>query len=249
MKLAIVTIGRQPIPPPIEPIPYYCLAEESAYNRYRDVYDETVYLAEKRNRAISGALEKFPETTDIVSVDSYYVVQVEALRRLIYTYQRIGGGVILGAPIWYYRKNRLIDNRPKFYDSWGSPELVNVRPWDPEKWPEIIQVPSVGNCVIFPVDIWRKHSLVTPEPFPYMGSCYTRLCNLSGLPVLIDTKAKMYRTAVNNREAVYPFMKRFRVSVGALLRPMRERTLGGADRKAAAKRKELSASKSASESC
>ena len=237
MNLAIVTISRQPLPPPIESIPFYCLAEESNYNRYRDVYEETVYLADKRNRAISTALEKFPETSHIVSVDSYYAVQVRALRRLLDTYQRVGGEVILGAPIWYYRRNRLIDNRPKFYDSWGSPELLNIRPWEPNKWPEIVQVPSVGNCVIFPVEVWRKYSLITPEPFPYMGSCYTRLCHLSGLPVLLDMKAKMYRDASNNREAFYPLTKRFRVSVGAWIRPMRERSLGGADKKAAELRK------------
>lgn len=237
MYLAIVTISRKPIPAPIQDIPYYCLAEESSYDRYRNVYEETVYLAEKRNRAISATLAKFPKTTDIVSIDSYYVVQVQALKRLIQTYQRIGGSVILGAPIWYYRKNRLIDNRPKFYDSWGSPDLVNIRPWEPDHWSEIIQVPSVGNAVILPVDAWRKHSLVTPEPFPYKGSCYTRLCRLSGIPVLIDTKAKMYRDARNNREAFYPFMKRLRVSVGAWVRPMRERSLGGADKKAAEIRK------------
>ena len=237
MNLAIVTISKQSIPPPIGGIPYYCLSEQSAYNRYSDVYEETVYLAEKRNRAIRSTLETFPHTTDILSVDSYYVVQVHPLKRLIDTYRRIGGGVILGAPIWYYRKNRLIDNRPKFYDSWGSPEMVNVRPWEPNKWPDIIQVPSVGNCVIFPVDVWRQHSFVTPEPFPYKGSCYTRLCYLSGLPVLIDTKAKMYRDATNNREAFYPLTKRFRVSLGAWLRPMREKTLGGADKKAAEQRK------------
>lgn len=242
MNLTIITIGRKPIPSPIEGISYYCLAEESTYDRYRDVYEETVYLAEKRNRAISAALKKFPETTDIVSVDSYYVVQVEPLKRLIRTYEEIGGNVILGAPIWYYRKNRLIDNRPKFYDSWGSPELVNIRPWEPEKWPEIIQVPSVGNSVIFPVDMWRKHSLITPEPFPYMGSCYTRLCRIGGLPVLIDMRAKMYRNSTNNREAAYPFIKRFRVSVGAWIRPMRGKTLGGADKRAAEARKKSLAS-------
>lgn len=244
MNIAIVTISKEPIPPPLEDTPYYCLVEQSAYDRYKDVYEETVYLAEKRNRAIRSALAMFPGTTDIVSVDSYYVVQTDALRRLIDTYRRIGGNVILGAPIWYYRKNRLIDNRPKFYDSWGSPELVDIRPWEPDRWPEIVQVPSVGNCVIFPVEVWRQHSLVTPEPFPYRGSCYTRLCYLSGLPILINVRAKMYRDATNNREAYYPFMKRFRVSVGAWLRPMREKTLGGADKNAEAIRKRLVASPS-----
>src|SRR5436309_5409894 len=121
MNLTIVTIGRQPIPPPIETVPYYCLAEESSYNRYRDVYEETVYLAEKRNRAISTALEKFPGTTDIVSGDHYDMIQAEALKRLIDRYQRLGGEVILGAPLWYYRKKRLIENRPNFYDWCVSP--------------------------------------------------------------------------------------------------------------------------------
>ena len=209
-----VTISKKPESFDLE-IPFYCLSEESRLDRYAQQREETYYVCEKRNRAMVKALEKYPKSTHVLSLDSYYIHQKAALKQLLTTYEVLDNdNIILGAPIWYYRKNRLIDNRPKFYDSWGSPELVNLRPWDADRFPEIVQVPSIGNCVIFPVWIWRNYGFVTPEPFPHMGSCYTRLSKLSGLPVLIDTKAKLIRDRTNSPEAYYPFTKRFRVSAG-----------------------------------
>lgn len=196
-------------------IPFVCYIEESKFDRYRDQREETYYVCEKRNRAMTVALEKYPSATHALSLDSYYLNQAASLRELIRMYEEIGDdNIILGGPIWYYRLNRLFDNRPKFYDSWGSPELLNVHPRDTEGFPQIVQVPSLGNCVILPVWVWRKYSFLTPEPFPHMGSCYTRLCRMSGLPVLMDMNAKLIRDRTNNPEAYYPITKRFRVSMG-----------------------------------
>src|SRR5256886_13400618 len=73
------------------------------------------------------ALEKYPTATHVLSLDAYYVKQAQALKELIRMYEEIGDDkIILGGPIWYYRLNRLIDNRTKFYDAWGSPELLNI---------------------------------------------------------------------------------------------------------------------------
>jgi hypothetical protein len=196
-------------------IPFFCYTEKSTFDRYRDQREETYYVCEKRNRAMTGALEKYPSATHVLNLDSHYLNQAAALKELVSTYEEIDDdNIILGGPIWYYRLNRLFDNRTKFYDSWGSPELVNIHPKDTKDFPQIVQVPSLGNCVIFPVWIWRKYSFLTPEPFPHMGSCYTRLCKISGLPVLMDMKARLIRDRTNNPEAYYPFTKRVRVSVG-----------------------------------
>jgi hypothetical protein len=196
-------------------IPFYCYTEKSTLDRYKDQREETYYVCEKRNRAMTRALEKYPSATHVLSLDSYYLNQAAALKELVRMYEEIDDdNIILGGPIWYYRLNRLFDNRPKFYDSWGSPELVNIHPKDTRDYPEIVQVPSLGNCVIFPVWVWRKYSFLTPEPFPQMGSCYTRLCKLSGLPVLMDMNAKLIRDRTNNPEAYYPLKKRFRVTTG-----------------------------------
>jgi hypothetical protein len=196
-------------------IPFYCYTEKSTFDRYRDQREETYYVCEKRNRAMTRALEKYPSATHVLSLDSYYLKQAAALKELVRMYEEIDNdNIILGGPIWYYRLNRLIDNRPKFYDSWGSPELVNIHPKDTQQFPQIVQVPSLGNCVIFPTWVWRKYRFLTPEPFPQMGSCYTRLCKMSGLPVLMDMKARLVRDKTNNPEAFYPLKKRFRVTVG-----------------------------------
>ena len=196
-------------------IPFFCFAEESKFDRYKDQRAETYYLCEKRNKAMALALGKYPSATHVLSLDSYYVRQTDALTELIRMYEEIDDdNIILGGPIWYYRLNRLFDNRTKFYDSWGSPELANIHLKDTRHYPQIVQVPSIGNCVIFPVWVWRKYSFVTPEPFPHLGSCYTRLCKISGLPVLMNMKATLIRDRTNNPEAYYPLKKRFRVSVG-----------------------------------
>ena len=196
-------------------IPFYCLAEKSRLDRYKQQREETYYVCEKRNRAMTKALEMYPDSTHVLSLDSYYLNQTAALKELIRAYDELDNDdIILGAPIWYYRKNRLIDNRPKFYDSWGSPELTNIHPNDTAHFPQFVQVPSIGNCVIFPISVWRRYRFLTPEPFPLMGSCYTRLCEISGLPVLIDMKVVLVRDRTNNPEAYYPFAKRARVSVG-----------------------------------
>jgi hypothetical protein len=196
-------------------IPFYCYTEESKFDRYRQQREETYYVCEKRNRAMTKALEMYSQSTHVLSLDTYYLNQTQALKEMIRAYDELDNDdIILGAPIWYYRKNRLIDNRPKFYDAWGSPELENIHPRDTNNFPPIIQVPSVGNCVIFPVWVWKKYKFLTPEPFPSMGSCYTRLSKLSGLPVLMDMQAKLIRDRTNNPEAYYPFSKRLRVSVG-----------------------------------
>jgi hypothetical protein len=196
-------------------VPFLCYTEESKFDRYRDQREETYYVCEKRNRAMTKALEKYPLATHVLSLDSYYLNQASALKELMRMYEEIDDdNIILGGPIWYYRLNRLFDNRPKFYDSWGSPELVNIHPKDTEDFPQIVQIPSIGNCVILPVWVWRKYGFLTPEPFPHMGSCYTRLCKISGLPVLMDIRARLIRDRTNNPEAYYPFTKRFRVSIG-----------------------------------
>jgi len=209
-----VTISRKQENFSLE-IPFFCYTETSTFDRYRDQREETYYVCEKRNRAMAGALEKYPSATHVLSVDSYYLNQAAALRELVRTYEEINDdNIILGGPIWYYRLNRLFDNRTRFYDSWGSPELVNIHPKDTAHFPKIVQVPSLGNCVIFPVWVWRKYGFLTPEPFPLMGSCYTRLCRISGLPVLLDMNAALIRDRTNNPEAYYPFAKRVQVSLG-----------------------------------
>jgi hypothetical protein len=211
-----VTISRKQESFSLE-IPFFCYTEKSTFDRYKDQREETYYVCEKRNRAMTKALEQYPSATHILSLDSYYLNQVRALKELVRMYEEIDDdNIILGGPVWYYRLNRLIDNRPKFYDAWGSPELGNIHPKDAEQFPQIVQVPSIGNCVIFPVWLWRKYRFETPEPFPYLGSCYTRLCKMSGIPVLMDMKARLIRDRTNNPEAYYPLKKRFRVTMGYL---------------------------------
>src|SRR5215471_7793105 len=106
-----VTISKKPETFTLD-LPFYCLAEDSRMDRYKQQREETYYVCEKRNRAMAEALRRFPNSTHALSLDSYYLNQHQALRELMQAYDGIDDdNIILGAPIWYYRKNRLVDNR------------------------------------------------------------------------------------------------------------------------------------------
>ncbi len=80
-----VTISRQEETSALH-IPLYCHVEESKFDRYKHQREETYYLCEKRNRAMTIALEKYPTATHVLSLDSYYVKQTQALKELIRMY-------------------------------------------------------------------------------------------------------------------------------------------------------------------
>ena len=47
-------------------IPFFCYAEESRYDRYKDQREETYYVCEKRNRAMTKALKNYPAATHVL---------------------------------------------------------------------------------------------------------------------------------------------------------------------------------------
>ena len=148
MNLIVVCISRNPESFDL-PFPFYCLSEDlpnypikeitKAYQSalktrdWKSSLDYISYLAEKRNLAIKLALEKYPDTTDIISCDSYYVHQNEPLNKLISDYKSLKSPTILGGAVWGKQRTRishLIRIKKDWYDKWGVPELR----WVPYKW-------------------------------------------------------------------------------------------------------------------
>src|SRR2546425_5699329 len=181
------------------------------------------HIAELKNRANRAAFEKYPNSTHVVNLESYYLAQKDSIVRLIESYDRIDdNNVILGAPVWFYERHGLI-RKVRFYDTWACPEM------DPSPSYLLVapdggyaQVSSVGSCVIYPRWIWEKYGFHNPAPFPEAGIYYNYLFEKSGLPVLIDFHVKFWRTAENSEIRDFPWPKRVLLTSRRLGRRYRE---------------------------
>lgn len=172
-------------------------------------YRYIAYLADKRNRAIQALLEKYPETSEILCCDSYYLEQTDALSRLIKDYLRIEEACILSGAAWGIVRARIKDIlRPEisWFDKWGVSELQFVPfGWDPRKDPVtfryrvplegLFRVHSVIGVHIFPRSIWENGARcgVTED----IHVCeHGTLCEKSGLPVYVDFNAEFWREKI-----------------------------------------------------
>lgn len=154
------------------------------------------FLAKQRNEAMKNALSQYPDTTHIVNIESKYLDQTQSIIRLIGQYDRLDGEVILGASTWAKMQDRF-PTYYQFYDGWATPELYYYRyHFRPPRG--LVQVSSVGSCLVFPVWVWRQYGFRTPEPFPDAGIYYNWLCQKSHLPVLLDLDIRFYRDCHNS---------------------------------------------------
>ena len=102
--------------------------EESLWTRLQ-------YRADRRNAAVTIALEKHPDTTDIMMIDSFYLGETSAIASLIQRYSALKEqrDACLGPAIWGRMRTNLsqvIRPQVRFYDAWSSPELR----WCPYGW-------------------------------------------------------------------------------------------------------------------
>jgi hypothetical protein len=165
------------------------------------------YLANRRNRAVGMALGKYPETTHILMVDSYYLGQTAGLARLVSDYYSISLPMILGATIWINPRSRIRDylsgGKIEFYDKWAVPD-ARFLPygWKPQTdvISQYLVVPikglypvcSVGACYIFPRSVWD--SGVRYAPVEDLSGCeHNCLCKASGLKIYLDFNVALWR--------------------------------------------------------
>lgn len=217
MRLVAVTISRHEESWDLPDVPWYCLVrdedilgEGSPPRRY------ITYLAEKRNEAVKLALEKYPDATDIIICDTYYLHQIEGLNRLISDYQKIRSqGVALGGAIWgtirlklehYFRRPRI-----EWYDKWAVPELAFVPyRWRPETdvvarmftppLPGLYYTSALSGVAIWPRSVWDKGARFGVNDDLH-GCEMNRFYESAGIPRYIDLDAVFWR------RTVYPLSK------------------------------------------
>lgn len=198
-------------------IPWHNEVENRPVDKYRTTDSYVRYLAEKRNRAVRHLLEKFPETTDILCCDSSYVRQIDQLKKLIQDYEQCGRWVldghwplrypILGAAIygpWRQRAGDIFRKRVTFSDPWGVPDLA----WTKPDRKGLVETSGVSGVHIFPVSAWKAGVRYGCFPDRNTGTETTFFARNSGLEILIDMDAMLYR------ERVYSRIKCVRISLG-----------------------------------
>lgn len=184
-----------------------------------------LYLAKKRNAAVDLALQKHPETTDIMMCDTYYVHQTEPLRKLIDDYtilKRTGYTLALGGAVWGIIRTRLKDyftrQRVEWYDKWGVPDLMfTPYGWKPETGKFVMRflnppmeglfhTSSLSGVAIYPRSIWDKGFRYAV--FDDLHGCeHNYLFESAGIPRYTDLNAEFWRSVK------YPFTKCLRITL------------------------------------
>ncbi len=180
-------------------IPFYCHTEGYQYSpHYPPVKtrERIAYLSSRRNAANKRALEQYPETEHILSIDSYNVHNLTAIRQLVKEYSDYRGECILGATTWRPDYSRVPMKR-MFFDIWATPELAETS-YDyspnnlgmPKGWEK---VRGCGGFALYPRWVWEKQGYGVPEPFPDAGNEVNYLCQHAGIPCYITFNVKLFR--------------------------------------------------------
>ena len=209
-NISVVCISRNRESFAIRDLPYHNYTEGWKPFGHEKTRQRVSYLAERRNTAATEALSLFPETTDILMIDSYYLQKGEQVGKLISEYVALiaktySGGCILGASSWIYDKTRIWP-RKRFYDGWTTPEGIGLRAEEVEKRGGRIRVKAVGGCYLYPRWVWEKIQYGVPEDLH--GCEHNWLCEQSGLPVLLSLNEMLWREPM-----AYSLPKRIRMSL------------------------------------
>lgn len=197
---------------------------------WRSSLDYIRYLADKRNLAVKLALEQYPDTRDLLMIDSYYLQQTKAITNLISDYEilRPVGPLILGGAVWGKQRTRIshlfglgFQTGKNWYDKWGVPELrwAPYKWWPPDDWLAFrFRVPMEGlyrtmhtsGIFIFPRTAWDNGARF---------SVYPDIRSVELAPFLEETKLPIYIdfNAAFERRLVYSVLKCIRCSLGGLL--------------------------------
>ncbi len=170
-------------------LPFYCHIDLRRFPRLRS-RERIDYLAEAWNTCHQRGLDRFPESTHIINLGSYYLRQVQSIRNLVARYEEIEGDVILAGNVW--EKEGIFLPSYKTYDTWAYPDLEGLR-WRLRKPAGLLQLNSVAMPCIYPVSAWQKHPFRNPDNMDD-GIWYNQFCRDSRLPVLCDLSIRFYRT-------------------------------------------------------
>jgi hypothetical protein len=203
----------------VSEIPFYCHTEGfndfPHYPRLK-TRERVEYLSERRNAANERLLELYPETKHFLSIDSYYLNQVNEIRHLVAEYTRFSGDCILGATNWFLDYSRFPARRT-YWDTWATPEMrqrsYNYYPKHeglPEGWE---RVGGCGGFALYPRWLWEKRRYGIPEPFPEAGNEVNYLCQHPGIASFVTFNVKAHRETpqeILNK----PLVGRIRTTIG-----------------------------------
>lgn len=222
LKIVAVTISKDPLQWKVPEIPFVNYTEGYKdyphYPRQKSQY-RIEYLAERRNAANREALRQHPDLTHFLSLDSYYLDDVEEIRALVAEYEKAGKDVILGASTWYKDPSR-IRIKYWFWDTWTNPEFLG---WEPtyrntgEKfsfnrhgW---VKTKGAGGFTIVPRWAWEKQGYAIPYPFPESGCESNYLSRCPGIDTYITFNVKAWRDPPEELKNK-PYRNRVRTSLG-----------------------------------
>lgn len=217
-----VTISTKQETWAIPNIPFYCQVGPKQGFPHSENRLRVEFLTKQRNEAMRMALALHPETTHIVNIESNYLRQENSIRQLIETYEQFDDNIILGAATWAKMQDRMFTYY-QFYDGWATPELYYLR-YRFRRPRGLVQVSSVGSCLIFPSVTWLKHGFGIPEPFPRAGIYYNWLCERSQLPVLLDFDISFSRDYKDSE--LIPYFSELKRLKATFWKPIRKRLMG-----------------------
>ena len=186
-KITAVCISSRQEPWYLPSIPFFCYAHYyKPVSKGKD-RDRVEYLAKRRYDAAIQALKIFPQTEYFLAVDSYYVRQPTAIRRIVEEFQEKNEEIILGASTWRIH-DQTVPRRAVFWDTWTTPEASRA-PFSKTGW---MKVKAVGGLIICPRWVFEKVGFGVLEPFPESGTEMNYCCVKSGLPVWLTFNVKVW---------------------------------------------------------
>jgi len=215
---AVCISGRQEIWQ-IPELPFYCHVEgfvDTPHYPPLKTRERILYLADRRNAAHRKALVLHPETEHFLSIDSYYLRYVQAIRELVNEYGSLDRDYVLGASNWYWDYSK-VPAKVRYWDTWATPEMRHhpydyypVRDGLPKGWEK---VGACGGFAIYPRWIWEKRGYGVPEPFPDAGNEVNYLCQCPGVQSYLTLNVKVFRETPE--EVIHkPLLNRIRTTIG-----------------------------------
>jgi hypothetical protein len=183
----------------IPEIPFYCHTKgyrEFPHYPPAKTRARIEYLAARRNTANMRALELYPRTQHLLSIDSYYLHYVTDIRRLVSEYSAYDADCILSSTNWFWDNSR-VPPKLRYWDTWATPEMKD-RSY--EYYPRHDGIPDgwerVGGCggfTLYPRWVWEKQGYGMPDPFPETGNEVNYLCQCPGIASYVTFNVKPFR--------------------------------------------------------
>lgn len=172
--------------------------------------DGNLWFTAGTNRGIEAALKHNPDY--ILTINDDAVFDSEFLRWMVETARKYPRSVIGGLLLLWDTPHKVFQVAPK-WDFWagGYRHWVKQTVWTvPDKPWEVELI--VGNCVLFPAQVFRECGLMNEKKFPHYGDAeFTPRLRRKGWKLLIEPRARVFCQPNNTPPSVrrMPLRKKF----------------------------------------